>query len=312
MARGGLVPSSPPRRVQHGGSAAGGSWRTDAGDGGSAGRAGSSLVASKGGRVAGWNAVGMGNPVQAIVPFVAGDAPGQDESWASMVDADELVRFEAGMPTLDVNANDGLMAPEEGPSSWGDGGGAGLGHAVKSYKKWHLPAGPAIYFDPLVPPPGWIKNNLDGAVRSNRLAGLGMVLWDADGLVLLAAGQATLQWDPGGTELAALKALRNFLHAATFAASGVIIEGDNNNLIDYCRRSLSNGVASWEARDVMGPEFLGEFAHVSFQHVRRTANSDADFCSKFAISSSFCWTDPLTFHPDFLELVQEDLAGIPC
>ncbi|KAK8955722.1 hypothetical protein KSP40_PGU005925 [Platanthera guangdongensis] len=108
MERGGLVPSSPPRRVQHGVSAAGDSWRTEVDDGGSAERAGSSSLESKGGR----NAVGMGNPVQAFAPFVAGDARDQDASWASMVDADELVRSDAGMPTLDVNANAGLVAPK--------------------------------------------------------------------------------------------------------------------------------------------------------------------------------------------------------
>lgn len=160
------------------------------------------------------------------------------------------------------------------------------------------------------PPPGWIKINIDGAVGCNREAGLGLVIRDSEGRVLLAAGHSTTHWDPGGAEMAALKVLGEFLPPSFFAVAGALIEGDCSNMIDYCRRSTANGGGSWDVRDADGLEFLREFAQISFQLVRRSANRAADVCSKLAIVSPFVWFDASRYHPEFLEIVQEDLAGI--
>ncbi|KAK8928371.1 putative disease resistance protein RGA3 [Platanthera zijinensis] len=56
--------------------------------------------------------------------------------------------------------------------------------------------------------------------------------------------------------------------------------------------------------------FLAEFSQVMFHHIPREANRLADFCAKLGISCSFIWQEFELAPPEFLEIVQDDLASM--
>ncbi|KAK8955718.1 hypothetical protein KSP40_PGU004032 [Platanthera guangdongensis] len=118
MARGGLVPSSPPRREHHGSLEAVGSWRSARGGGGSAGQGGSRSATDQGGRYADWKAEGAADPDQAMVPFISKGLTGQDASWASMVEAEDQKQSDSGMPNSALAVYDTFMDPAESPAAW--------------------------------------------------------------------------------------------------------------------------------------------------------------------------------------------------
>ncbi|KAK8961558.1 hypothetical protein KSP40_PGU019727 [Platanthera guangdongensis] len=92
-----------------------------------------------------------------------------------------------------------------------------------------------------------VKFNFDGAILPDRRAGLGLVVHDNTGMVLMVVGQSSVHWDSGGTKIATLKALKADIPPTLFAAKGAIFEGDNNNMIEYCRKCVVGGRWTWEA-----------------------------------------------------------------
>ncbi|KAK8966119.1 hypothetical protein KSP40_PGU008192 [Platanthera guangdongensis] len=119
-----------------------------------------------------------------------------------------------------------------------------------------------------------------------------------------------MQWDPGRTEMTALAAIRDYLTADCFDASGVIIEGNYLNLIKYCQRCFDSRLcdAHFPNADVLG--FLFELTRVLLRYALREANRAVDFCSRYVISCTFLWTCFEDFPPVLSEVVQSDRENI--
>ncbi|KAI0499477.1 hypothetical protein KFK09_017681 [Dendrobium nobile] len=87
------------------------------------------------------------------------------------------------------------------------------------------------------PPPGWIKINVDAAIKKNNVAGIGGVARDGNGRFLIALSYQLLHWDSAQSEMLAVLYLRNVIQDWMFEAQGVIIEGDNFNIINILQRN---------------------------------------------------------------------------
>ncbi|KAI0488417.1 hypothetical protein KFK09_028248 [Dendrobium nobile] len=92
------------------------------------------------------------------------------------------------------------------------------------------------------PPTGWIKINIDASLKSNYLAGIGGVIRDDKDRFLLAFGTHYLHWDIAQVELLAVYYLKNTLRDWMHEAQGVIIEGDNLNII----KDLHSNLKIWK------------------------------------------------------------------
>ncbi|KAI0496466.1 hypothetical protein KFK09_022783 [Dendrobium nobile] len=114
-------------------------------------------------------------------------------------------------------------------------------------------------------PPGWIKINVDAALKRNNMAGIGGVARDDQGRFLVAFGENCWHWDISQLELLAVVYLKKVVKDWMFKAQGVIIEGDNLNII----KMLQSAVKSWK--------------------VSRNGNKLADICANLALDSSFLW-----------------------
>ncbi|XP_028555084.1 uncharacterized protein LOC110098104 [Dendrobium catenatum] len=137
------------------------------------------------------------------------------------------------------------------------------------------------------PPTGWIKINIDTALRRNHLAGMGGVIRDDKGRFLMAFGNKSLHWDISHLELMAVLDLKRLLKGWMMEAQGVIVEGDNLNII----KLLNNAVTEWKVSKNIDENlaFLLEFKQVVFSHSFRNGNKLADICANLALVRSFLW-----------------------
>ncbi|KAI0530840.1 hypothetical protein KFK09_000388 [Dendrobium nobile] len=75
---------------------------------------------------------------------------------------------------------------------------------------------------------------------NNHLAGIGGVVRDEKGRFLVAFGKNSLHWDISHLELLAVLYLKNVVKNWMFEAQGVIIEGDNLNIIKILKKSVKD------------------------------------------------------------------------
>ncbi|XP_028548456.1 uncharacterized protein LOC110097081 [Dendrobium catenatum] len=161
------------------------------------------------------------------------------------------------------------------------------------------------------PPPGWIKINIDGTLKKNNRAGIGGVVRDDKGRFLLAFSNPILHWDAAQTELCAVLFLKNVVKDWMYEALGVIIEGDNRNIINL----LQISVKRWKVSNVIEDSlaFLLDFKQIIFSYSSRLGNKLADICANLSIDRSFMWED---LHgksiPPFLYCLKEcDALDVP-
>ncbi|PKU82253.1 Putative ribonuclease H protein [Dendrobium catenatum] len=156
------------------------------------------------------------------------------------------------------------------------------------------------------PPPGWIKINVDGALMKNNRARIGGVARDDKGRFLLAFDNPLQHWDAAQTELFAILFLKNVVKEWMFEAQGVIIEGDNRNIINF----LQNSVKEWKVSKVIEDSlaFLIDFKQVIFSYSSRLGNKLADMCATMSLERSFLWEDLLenSIPPSFLHCLKEE------
>ncbi|KAH0453117.1 hypothetical protein IEQ34_017441 [Dendrobium chrysotoxum] len=95
----------------------------------------------------------------------------------------------------------------------------------------------SFYWQP--PPPGWIKVNLDASLIKSNNGGIGGVFRDWKGRFLLAFGVNCIHWDNGLLELWAFRSLKKIILEWMLDAKGIIIEGDNRNIISHLQNSAS-------------------------------------------------------------------------
>ncbi|XP_020694687.1 uncharacterized protein LOC110108400 [Dendrobium catenatum] len=91
------------------------------------------------------------------------------------------------------------------------------------------------------PPTKWIKLNVDAALNNNYSAGIGGVIRDCKGRFLFAFGIKTLHWDISSLKLEALLSIKKFTQECMYKAKGIIIEGDNYNVMKHIQDILKNG-----------------------------------------------------------------------
>ncbi|XP_020700305.2 uncharacterized protein LOC110112427 [Dendrobium catenatum] len=81
------------------------------------------------------------------------------------------------------------------------------------------------------PPPEWLKINIDASLKENYEAGIGQVVRDDKGRFVIAFGHGRLHWDIAQMELSTFKSLKEALQGWTQGAKGIIVEGDNKNVL---------------------------------------------------------------------------------
>ncbi|PKU83103.1 hypothetical protein MA16_Dca024170 [Dendrobium catenatum] len=150
------------------------------------------------------------------------------------------------------------------------------------------------------PPPEWIKFNLDASFHSSYKGGVGGICRDHKGRLLLAFGRSCVHWDIAHVESLAIKTINEVFKEWMLEYNGIIIEGDNFNIIKLIHKKIKSGME--------GLSFINNFNHVICNWVKRDSNKLADLCANYAILSSFDWED-ITLNkipPYFLELLKEE------
>ncbi|KAH0453577.1 hypothetical protein IEQ34_017901 [Dendrobium chrysotoxum] len=89
------------------------------------------------------------------------------------------------------------------------------------------------------PPPEWYKVNIDGALNMNYGAAIGGVVCDFKGRFILDFRLHGIHWDAAQVEFMAFKALKTALKGYLIDAVGIIIEGDNKNIIKFLHKLYS-------------------------------------------------------------------------
>ncbi|KAL0906162.1 hypothetical protein M5K25_024632 [Dendrobium thyrsiflorum] len=162
------------------------------------------------------------------------------------------------------------------------------------------------------PPSNWLKVNIDGACRNNYKAGIGVMVRDYLGKVLVAAGKSLLHWDVAFIELQSIGLLRQVLNEEMLGASGVIIEGDNQASLNWLKKNIELGRWRYNNLD-FDVSFIRDFHHVIINFMPRRFNRAADFCAMHAIDSSFYWRkeDDFSSLLDFVNILKEDAFKPP-
>ncbi|KAH0449527.1 hypothetical protein IEQ34_020219 [Dendrobium chrysotoxum] len=93
-------------------------------------------------------------------------------------------------------------------------------------------------------------------------------------------------------------------------AQGVIIEGDNFNIIKVLQLALKN----WKINGIFDEKlcFLQDFNQVLFSFCTRVCNKLADVCANLAVDRSFIWYDisDVEIPPSFLFCLKEECDSL--
>lgn len=118
-----------------------------------------------------------------------------------------------------------------------------------------------------------------------------MVVRNAEGELIVAAGRCFEHWDPFYAEVSAAAAIRKVLHGWMLEMEGIIVEGDCTNAIKWLQQL--NDQKFKGHYNFVGPDlaFLLDFKQVIFQHIPRECNHPADFCANLATSGNFVYSD---------------------
>ncbi|PKU71907.1 hypothetical protein MA16_Dca013788 [Dendrobium catenatum] len=137
------------------------------------------------------------------------------------------------------------------------------------------------------PPPGWIKINVDAALLTSYFAGIGGCFRDDKGRLLIAFGEKRMHWDIATLELDAVMTIRKFIQPWMLECKGLILEGDNLNVIKFIQNSLNK--AKWQSYNRVEENllFLADFNKVLFIHVHRNCNRVANMCATLALENNF-------------------------
>ncbi|XP_020674424.1 uncharacterized protein LOC110093780 [Dendrobium catenatum] len=114
------------------------------------------------------------------------------------------------------------------------------------------------------PPQGWIKINVDAALLLSYNVGIGGCFRDDKGRILVAFGENRTHWDIANLELEAVMAVKKYLQPWMMDYKGLIIEGDNINVIKFIQNSMNK--AKWQSYNRIEENllFLTDFNKHSF------------------------------------------------
>ncbi|KAI0497165.1 hypothetical protein KFK09_020387 [Dendrobium nobile] len=185
-------------------------------------------------------------------------------------------------------------------------------HLTPALEQCHINQPPGLFDNSAwcVPPPSWLKFNFDASVLPSNLAGLGVVVRDHLGNLIVASGQQIEHWDAATAELLAASTIKDIIEDWMFDRPGIIIEGDCSNIIEWLQQLRHPHHRLHRARDGPDFSFLAHFHQVLFMKVPRMSNMAADFCASKALEGNFVWKDVWCNDiPDtFLSLLREESA----
>ncbi|KAH0457424.1 hypothetical protein IEQ34_012739 [Dendrobium chrysotoxum] len=142
------------------------------------------------------------------------------------------------------------------------------------------------------------------------MAGIGGVIRDDRGRFLLAFGVHYRHWDIAQVELMAVYSLKNFMQEWMCESQGVMIEGDNINVI----KILQGALKEWKnkGRIDQNLSFLQDFNQALFSFCNRGCNKLADVCANLGVKSSFIWSDlnDVEIPPSFLSCLKEECDAL--
>ncbi|OMO53069.1 Integrase, catalytic core [Corchorus capsularis] len=103
---------------------------------------------------------------------------------------------------------------------------------------------------------GWLKFNVDGSARGKPgLAGIGGILRDENGKILLKFSKAIKTAESNEAEVCAIKeALLIFLASKWASSAGLIVESDSQNVVAWINQSCE---APWRLRRAIVEKFFG-------------------------------------------------------
>ncbi|KAH0455005.1 hypothetical protein IEQ34_016929 [Dendrobium chrysotoxum] len=179
---------------------------------------------------------------------------------------------------------------------------------VENLGNWDINQPPRLSKLWYPPPPNWLKINIDGSLHNSYIAGVGGVIRDWKGRFLMAFGCGYVQWDIAQVELLAFRSLRRFLKKWMLEANGIIIEGDNLNVIKFLQNVYSNPNKDWDqsiGEDIL---FLKDLNKILFKVVNRNCNELAIYCANLACDFDFFWEDisDNNIPPSFVLLLNEE------
>ncbi|KAH0449526.1 hypothetical protein IEQ34_020218 [Dendrobium chrysotoxum] len=126
-------------------------------------------------------------------------------------------------------------------------------------------------------------------LRLRSRIGVGGVIRDFKGRFLFAFGFKCLHWDSSELEVQAVLSLRMVLQEWMYECKGLIIKGDNLNVIKYIQSMLKKDVATVDSLNKDDFFFLEDFNQVIIQFVYRDCNKLADYCANYARFFYFIW-----------------------
>ncbi|XP_028554354.1 uncharacterized protein LOC114580563 [Dendrobium catenatum] len=141
------------------------------------------------------------------------------------------------------------------------------------------------------PPLKWLKVNFDASLLPSNRAGLGIVVRDDLGRLIVAASKMIEHWDTTTVELLAALMLREVLEDWMLDCEGLVIEGDSANAIKWLQDLCDPWNPLFRREDNVDVSFLCNFRQVIFQFIPRLSNRPADYCASLAIFGSFIRND---------------------
>lgn len=139
------------------------------------------------------------------------------------------------------------------------------------------------------PPTRWLKINVDGALLRSNAGGIGIVIRDSYGKLIVAAGWSICHWDSTQVEMMAIQGVGKLIAEWMYELNGVIVEGDSASVIEHMQNFQFKELWKLQLEDWDKWNWLQMFQKVVFVHTNRRFNMAAHFCAQRAIDRSFLW-----------------------
>ncbi|XP_020702039.1 uncharacterized protein LOC110113703 [Dendrobium catenatum] len=162
-------------------------------------------------------------------------------------------------------------------------------------------------------PKGWLKINVDGALQRSNVGGIGIVIRDSMGKLIVAAGWSVLHWDSTQVEMMAIQFIEKLIVEWMLELKGVIVEGDNASVIEYFQKFKHNELWKIHPEDVDKWSWMKLLQQVLFIHTNRRFNMAAHFCAQGALEDSFLWDieDRNICSPqEFFNILEDDSSSL--
>ncbi|PKU79530.1 hypothetical protein MA16_Dca000876 [Dendrobium catenatum] len=127
-----------------------------------------------------------------------------------------------------------------------------------------------------------------------------------------AFGFSYLHWDSSQVEVQSILELRSFTHDWMLEFDGIIIEGENNNVMElFWKTMLNKDAVKEETLNWKELSFLNDFKQVLFLFVDRDYNKLVDMCANYAFFLDFFWDvfNSDSVPPSLISLLKEECDG---